>query len=56
MRAGSSPTGADERSIMSRDAVQVFADIGVCDPEKSLARLMPGVKFRLVNAEPVTNV
>ena len=41
---------------MSRDPVQVFADIAVCGPEKVIAHLMPGVKFRLVNAEPVTNL
>ena len=40
---------------MSRDAAQVFADIGACDPEKFTAHLVPGVKSRLVNAEPVTN-
>jgi hypothetical protein len=53
---GSSPTDADERSIMSRDAAQVFADIGVCDPERLIAHLMPGVELQLVNAEPVTNL
>ncbi len=41
---------------MSRDAAQVFAGIGVCDPEKFIAHLMPGVKLCLVNAEPVTNL
>jgi hypothetical protein len=56
LSAGSSPTDADERSIMSRDAAQVFADIGGCDPEKFIAHLMPRVKFRLVNAEPVTDL
>ena len=39
---------------MSRDVAQVFADIDAFDPDKFVAHLTPGARFRFANADPVT--
>ena len=39
---------------MSRDVAQVFADIDAFDPDKFVAHLTPGARFRFANADAVT--
>jgi ketosteroid isomerase-like protein len=38
---------------MSRNIAQVFADIDSFDPDRFVANLTPGARFRFANADPV---